>query len=97
MKHLIYFLLLSTAGFSQNYHYAIDETPVKTTPETPVVNNQAEEVAYFNAYLLPIAQKATIQQALDKYGAVRLEKGDYSGVNIVMKSNVSYKRDLAQR
>ncbi|WET02050.1 hypothetical protein [Flavobacterium sp. YJ01] len=87
MKHLIYFLLLSTAGFSQNYHYAIDETPVKTTPETPVVNNQAEEVAYFNAYLLPIAQKATIQQALDKYGAVRLEKGDYSGVNIVMKSN----------
>jgi len=87
MKHLIYFLLLSTVGFSQNYHYAIDEAPVKTTPETPVVNNQVEETAYFSAYLLPLTQKATIQQALDKYGAVRLEKGDYSGVNIVMKSN----------
>lgn len=87
MKHLIYFLLLSTAGFSQNYQYAIDEAPVKTTPETPVVNNQAEETAYFSAYLLPVTQKATIQQALDKYGSVRLEKGDYSGVNIVMKSN----------
>lgn len=87
MKHLIYFLLLSTSVFSQNYHYAIDEAPVKTTPETPVVNNQVEEAAYFSAYLLPITQKATIQQALDKYGSVRLEKGDYSGVNIVMKSN----------
>lgn len=87
MKYLIYFLLLSTASFSQNYQYAIEEVPVKTTPETPVVSNQLEETAYFSAYLLPIAQKATIQQALDKYGSVRLEKGDYSGVNIVMKSN----------
>lgn len=88
MKYLIYFLLLlSTAVFSQNYQYAIEEVPVKTTPETPVVNNQAEEIAYFNAYVLPVTQKATIQQALDKYGSVRLEKGDYSGVNIVMRSN----------
>jgi hypothetical protein len=86
MKHLIYFLLFSTAVFSQNYHYAIDEAPVKT-PETPVVNNQQEENDYFNAYLLPVTQKATLQQALDKYGSVRLEKGDYSGVDIVMKSN----------
>lgn len=52
------FLLLSTAGFSQNYQYALDEAPVKTTPETPVVNNQAEETAYFSAYLLPITQKS---------------------------------------
>ena len=86
MKHLIYFLLFSTAVFSQNYQYALDEAPVKT-PETPGVNNQLEEIEYFKAYLLPITQKATIQSALDKYGAVRLEKGDYSGVNIVMKSN----------
>lgn len=86
MKHLIYFLLLSTAVFSQNYQYAIDEAPVKA-PVTPGVNNQLEEIEYFNAYLLPIAQKATIQAALDKYGAVRLEKGNYSGVSIVMKSN----------
>ncbi|MBZ4033587.1 hypothetical protein K6T82_02345 [Flavobacterium sp. 17A] len=87
MKHLIYFILLSTSVFSQNYHYAIDEAPVKTTPENPVVNNQLEETEYFKAYLLPLTQKATIQQALDKYGSVRLEKGDYSGTNIVMKSN----------
>ncbi|WP_289661653.1 hypothetical protein [Flavobacterium panacagri] len=88
MKHLIYFLLFSSAVFSQNYHYAIDEAPVKTTPPvTPGVNNQQEEIDYFNAYLLPITQKATLQAALDKYGAVRLEKGDYTGVDIVMKSN----------
>ncbi|MFH7000356.1 hypothetical protein ACHRVZ_20755 [Flavobacterium sp. FlaQc-57] len=83
MKHLIYFLLFSTAVFSQNYHYAIDEAPAKT----PGVENQLEEIAYFGAYLLPLTQKATLQVALDKYGSVRLEKGDYSGVNIVMKSN----------
>ena len=90
MKHLIYFLLFSTAAFSQNYNYGIDEVPKNTTPARPapiVVNNQLEEIEYFKAYLLPITQKATIQQALDKYGSVRLEKGDYSGVNIVMKSN----------
>lgn len=51
------------------------------------VNNQLEEIEYFKAYLLPIAQKATLQQALDKYGSVRLQKGDYSGVPIVMRSN----------
>jgi hypothetical protein len=52
-----------------------------------VVNNQLEEIEYFKAYLLPVSQKANIQTALDTYGSVRLEKGDYSGVNIVMKSN----------
>nr|WP_294781806.1 hypothetical protein [uncultured Flavobacterium sp.] len=89
MKHLIYFLLFTSAVFSQNYHYAIDEAPVKTTPPVtpPGVNNQQEEIDYFNAYLLPITQKATLQAALDKYGSVRLEKGDYTGVDIVMKSN----------
>ena len=64
------------------------KTPVVITPPTTsTVNNQIEEIAYFNAYLLPLSQKATIQSALDTYGAVRLEKGDYSGVNIVMHSN----------
>jgi hypothetical protein len=83
MKHLIYFLLFSTVVFSQNYHYAIEEAPIKT----PGVNNQLEEIEYFNAYLLPITQKATLQAALDQYGSVRLERGDYTGINIVMKSN----------
>jgi len=174
MKHLIYFLLFSTAAFSQNYQYAIEVVPKKTlgsptgltisqvtetsvdliwvapVPATSIkdyeiynknvllakstgtatnyqlkelnsdtsysltvravysegnisgdsnvqefktlamttgVSNQLEEIEYFKAYLLPITQKATIQQALDKYGSVRLEKGDYSGVPIVMRSN----------
>ena len=174
MKYLIYFLFLSSAVFSQNYQYAIEEsqskesnvptnlvasqitpdsanlawtaptdqtsiseyqiynngtllatsTGISTTfalsgliPETAYsltlravdkssnvsddsniqkfttdkintgVNNQLEEIEYFKAYLLPLAKKATLQQALDTYGSVRLEKGDYSGVNIVMKSN----------
>jgi len=86
MKKLIYLLLLSTTVFSQNYQYAIDELPART-PDNAIVGNQQEENNYFNAYLLPITRKATIQQALDQYGSVRLEKGDYSGVNIVMKSN----------
>ncbi|KAF2328716.1 hypothetical protein [Flavobacterium ginsenosidimutans] len=86
MKKLIYFLLFSTTVFSQNYQYAIDEAPVKT-PENPVVANQPEETDYFNAHVVPVTQKATLQQALDTYGSVRLERGDYSGVDIVMKSN----------
>ena len=88
MKYLIYlFLLFSTLVFSQNYNYAIEEPQKQTLPLLPVVNNQLEEIDYFKAYLLPIAQKGTLQAALDKYGSVRLEKGDYSGVNIVMRSN----------
>ncbi|WP_433764333.1 hypothetical protein [Flavobacterium ginsenosidimutans] len=86
MKKLIYFLLFSTTVFSQNYQYAIDEAPVKT-PENPVVANQPEETDYFNAHVVPVTQKATLQQALDTYGSVRLERGDYSGVDIVMRSN----------
>ncbi|MFB3388550.1 hypothetical protein [Flavobacterium sp. LAR06] len=87
MKHLIFFLLFSTIVFSQNYHYAIDDAPVKTPEIPPGVNNQLEEIKYFEAFLLPIAQKANLQAALDLHGSVRLEKGDYSGVDIVMKSN----------
>jgi len=174
MKYLIYFLLFSTVGFSQNYQYSIEEAqnkppivptgliasqitqtsvnltwtaPVASatvkdygiysenillaksvgsgttykvtglTPETIYsltvratdnagvisadsnvqtfstvivatgVNNQLEEIEYFKAYLLPLAQKANLQNAINTYNSVRLEKGDYSGVNIVMKSN----------
>lgn len=87
MKHLIYFLLFSSVVFSQNYNYGIDEPKKSMAPAIPVVNNQLEEIEYFKAYLLPITKKATLQSALDTYGSVRLEKGDYSGVNIVMKSN----------
>ncbi|TRX22993.1 hypothetical protein [Flavobacterium franklandianum] len=87
MKHLIYFLLFSSVVFSQNYNYGIDEPQKQVLPVLPIVNNQLEEIEYFKAYLLPITKKATLQVALDTYGSVRLEKGDYSGVNIVMRSN----------
>lgn len=53
----------------------------------PIVNNQIEETIYFDAYILPLAQKANLQTALNTYGSVRLEQGDYSGVAITMTSN----------
>lgn len=87
MKHLIYFLLFTTAVFSQNYQYSIEEASNKSTLKAAVVNNQLEEIEYFKAYLLPISKKATLQAALKTYGSVRLEKGDYSGVDIEMSSN----------
>ena len=78
MKHLIYFLLFSTVVFSQNYNYAIDEPQKQILPEVPiVVNNLPEEIAYFNAYVLPLAQRANLQNALNTYGSVRLEAGNY--------------------
>ncbi len=88
MKNLIYFFLLfSSVVFAQNYNYAIGNSKKIILPTVPAVNNQPEEVAYFSAYVLPLAQKANIQTALNTYGAIRLEKGDYSGVNITMSSN----------
>lgn len=56
-------------------------------PGLSLINNQLEEITYFNTYLLPISQKANIQTALNTYGAIRLEAGDYSGVNITIGSN----------
>jgi len=60
---------------------------VVITPPTPVVNNQIEEIAYFNAYVLPVSQKASLQSALNTYGSVRLEQGDYTGYPITITSN----------
>lgn len=77
MKHLMYLLLISTAVFSQNYNYAVKKTPKSTPLVVPVSNNQVEENEYFNAYLLPLAQKANLQAALNTHGAVRLEAGNY--------------------
>jgi chitodextrinase len=58
-------------------------------PSGSISENQPEEIAYFDAYLLPISQKANLQSALDTYGAVRLEAGNYSGTAITIKSNQS--------
>lgn len=81
MKYLVCFLVFTTACFSQDYYYAVDEAP-----KTFGVNNQPEEIEYFKAYVLPLTQKANIQAALDEHGTVRLERGDYSGVNIIMRT-----------
>jgi hypothetical protein len=56
-------------------------------PVASLVNNQAKESELFSAYLLPLSQKANIQQALDTYGSIRLEKGNYQGVPITMTNN----------
>ena len=59
----------------------------ETNNKTLLDANQEEEIAYFKAYLLPIEKKASLQEALDKHTSVRLEKGDYSGIDIIMRSN----------
>lgn len=76
MKYLIYTLLFSTVVFSQNYYYAAgSENSAPSDMKTSF--NQVEEIVYFNAYLLPLSRKAELQTALDTYGSVRLEEGDY--------------------
>lgn len=89
MKYLIYTLLFSTVVFSQNYYYAGQEN--SATPDMKTSFNQWEETVYFNSYLLPLSRKAELQTALDTYGSVRLEEGDYreGGLqSITLKSNM---------
>jgi hypothetical protein len=87
---LILLILITTTCFSQKHvvgqHKKFKRT-IYNILNIPTTANQAEETTYFSTYLLPIAQKADIQTALNTYGSVRLERGDYSGVNIVMNSN----------
>ncbi|KJD34629.1 hypothetical protein PK35_02300 [Tamlana nanhaiensis] len=45
-----------------------------TLDEGPNLTNEDE---YFDCYLLPIERKNELQEALDTYGCVRLEAGDY--------------------
>lgn len=64
-----------------------------TTPIYPpqTTNNQLEEIQYFGAYLLPWSERANLQNALDTYGSVRLESGNYrvGGVaNVNLTSNM---------
>jgi len=90
MKYLIYTLLFSTVVFSQNYYYAAGSENA-TTPDLKTSFNQFEEILYFKAYVLPLSRKAELQTALDTYGSVRLEEGDYreGGVpSITLTSNM---------
>ncbi|MBP0903709.1 fibronectin type III domain-containing protein [Mariniflexile gromovii] len=68
----------------------VSTTTEFTTLAVLLAENMREEIPYFKAYLLPLAEKANLQNALDTYGAVRLEKGDYGFNNktvITMSSN----------
>jgi hypothetical protein len=59
---------------------------------TPTTNfNQLEEISYFDAYLLPYTERANLQTALNTYGSVKLEAGNYrvGGVaNVNLTSNM---------
>jgi hypothetical protein len=91
MKHLICLLLFSTAVFSQNYNYAVKKNQKNTLPVAPVSNNQVEEIEYFKAFLLPLAQRANLQSALNTYGSVRLEAGNYrlgGAAKVTLTSNM---------
>lgn len=64
---------------------------VISIPQPIIVNNQLEEIAYFSAYLLPYNERANLQSALNTYGSVRLEAGNYrvGGVSsITLTSNM---------
>lgn len=92
----------SLNGLSPNTEYnitirAVDASSNESTDSNPLVfstlkinssENQPEEIAYFDAYYLPISQKANLQNALNTYGSVRLDKGDYSGSPITMSGNM---------
>ncbi|WP_149273598.1 hypothetical protein [Pareuzebyella sediminis] len=48
--------------------------------------NLPEEDQYFEAYFLPLSRADELQEALDTYGSVRLEKGTYQGAEITLKT-----------
>ncbi|SIS42612.1 hypothetical protein SAMN05421766_101868 [Zobellia uliginosa] len=73
---------------AQSYHYALDEKSVPDSQDSEVseAENLPEEKLYFDSYLLPLEDAYKLQEALDTYGAVRLEEGNYPGPKIVLKS-----------
>jgi hypothetical protein len=54
-------------------------------PSIPTIANQSEEIAYFNAYLLPLAQKLIYK--LRHLWCCKIRKRRLFSVNIVMNSN----------
>ncbi|WP_148560691.1 hypothetical protein [Zobellia galactanivorans] len=66
----------------------MDEKPVPDPqhPEVIEAENLPEEKLYFDSYLLPLEDAYKLQEALDTYGSVRLEKGTYPGTEITLKT-----------
>lgn len=85
---LVFIFCYSTV-FSQNYQYSLDassKSAAVSSRELGNAKNQPEEDFYFKAYHLPIERAYDLQEALDTYGTVRLDKGTYPGNPIVMKT-----------
>ena len=98
MKYfIIQFLFLSSVAFSQNYYPLDKASSDSQNPTNPVIGceNQTLEQSYFSAQLLTIANKDSLQDYLNTYGSVRLEKGDYNtGTTITMTSNQKLYGDI---
>ncbi|CAH8292894.1 fibronectin type III domain protein [Mariniflexile fucanivorans] len=60
-----------------------------TTLPALLAENLPEEKLYFDCYLLPLSRKSELQDALNTYGCVRLEQGDYSGTAITLTTGQS--------
>ncbi|KKN19501.1 hypothetical protein LCGC14_0945100 [marine sediment metagenome] len=84
---ILYFICCCSTLYSQNYQYSLDtSSSTNKGLEKGNAKNQPEEDMYFNAYLLPIERAFELQKVLDKYKTVRLERGSYPGIPIVLKS-----------
>lgn len=73
-------------GFQQKLTGGIINDSIPPEPEP--IDNMLFEKDYFDAYYLPIEDKASIQTALNTYGSVRLGKGNYSGTSFTMSGNM---------
>lgn len=90
---LIAFIFFSYSCNSQILSSIIKSQQSKRTASSipaapPDPENTPPEIEYFSAYELPLASASTLQSALDTYGSVRLQQGDYTASGaITMTSN----------
>ncbi|MDP5158905.1 MAG: fibronectin type III domain-containing protein [Flaviramulus sp.] len=73
--------------FTGNLPPRIEKIPAPSS----LSNNLEDEIEYFDAKLLPLAKKDSLQDYLNIYNSVRLEEGDYgyntSGNSITLSGN----------
>lgn len=88
---LLFLLFICSCNtlLSQNYQYSLDNFDSKSSAamDTGNAENQPEEDFYFDAYLLPIERAFELQEVLDKYKTVRLERGTYPGTSITLRTD----------
>ncbi len=87
MKKFVSLILIMSfyTVFSQSFAYSLDNSSSvnKNTGWDGI--NTYHEYLYFSAYVLPVSESHRLQEALDTYKIVRLEKGVYTSNPIVMK------------